>query len=188
MNKTLCATVAVIGLSATAVQATIHDFDVGWSGASFGNNASAQATLSLDDAFLLNPGFNSTSVDPSFLTSFSVSVSGTAGGAGDGTWGAGDFFDIFMNMDLALDLTQELVGQPQLIDPWGTSQPGGTGGDFNMFSTGADPTAPSGTWFFELSASTGEQMLMTNFTPVPAPSALALGVLAMGTIGRRRRR
>jgi hypothetical protein len=185
MKLPVTAIVAVsVGL-ATSAHASILSFDLDWSGASFGNGATAVGTISLDDALMNNPGSTDTGT-AGFITAFSITVSGSAGG--DGTFGLADFATIFLDTGgLALDLTQELVGQPTLGDPWGTSQPGATGGDFNMFSNGNNPLAPNGSWFFELSAASGEQMLLTSFRPVPAPGAAALLGLG-GLMAARRRR
>jgi sugar lactone lactonase YvrE len=139
-------------------------FDLQWSGASFGNTATATGQIRLDNSLLLNPGSNSLTVLP-FVQDFEITITGAS--SGNGSFNLSDFSEIVFNTGLApLDLTQELVGQPTDLDPWGTSQPGATGGDFNLFSSSG---APNGTYYFELTANGGDQMLLTSFAPAPDP-------------------
>lgn len=144
-------------------QPPVRHFFLEWSGASFENAATATARLTLDESILLNPGNNGFVVTPGYLPSFTITVRDAS--SGNGTWNLSDYGDIIWQTDTALDLTQELVGQPTSMDPWGTSQPGGTGGDFNLF--GGLDGAPEGTWWFELAtnAGQGDQMLLTSFRP-----------------------
>ncbi len=187
-KSTYLAVVAVL-LSPFAANADLISFDLDWSGESFGNDAIAVGSITLDDALLLNPGDNDLVSNPGYITSFSITVSGAT--SGNGTWNLADFGEILWQTDTALDLTQELVGQATSNDPWGTSQPGDTGGDFNLFGGPAD--APTGTWYFELTTNgfRGDQMLLTSFRPtaVPEPGTLALfgiGLLGLGFARRRK--
>lgn len=169
---------------ATSAYSALFDFDLDWSGASFGNAAVATGTITLDDAILLNPGLNDLFGNPGYVTSFSITVSGAS--SGNGSWNLADYSEIAWLTDTALDLSQELVGQPTSMDPWGTSQPGGTGGDFNLFDGPAG--SPQGTFFFELTTNngSGDPMLLTSFRPVPEPAGYAIGLIAMGIVMWRR--
>ncbi len=176
--------ISAIAATAGVANASILDFYVDWSGASLGNGVTATGTVSFDDTLLDNPGDNSTEDTP-FVTAFSITITGSILGLGDGTWTLADFDEImFQTGGLPLDLTQELVGQPTDVDPWGT--PLSAGGDFNVFPrTGG---APVGSYYFTLALpATSEELLITSFRPAPAPGAL--GVLACaGIVSARRRR
>jgi hypothetical protein len=142
--------------------AELRTFDLEWSGVDYGNAAVATGTITIDDTLLNNPGFSA----DDFAVDFSITVEGS--GSGDGSWGRSDFVSIFLFTDAALDLSMELVGQPTLQNPWGTQDPADTGGDFNIFaSTGG---APSGTYFFQITTSSGENMRLVSFRPVDGPT------------------
>ncbi len=183
MNTRITITLAALTGAAGLAHANILDFYVDWSGAAFGNGASAAGTISIDDTLLNNPGNTSTN-DVAFVTAFSITVTGTAGGAGDGTWTLGDFDSILIDTrSIALDLTQELVGQPTDVDPWGSTST--LGGDFNIFPTNG--IGPEADWYFTIAAYiTHEDMVLTSFRPVPVPGVAAL--LAVTGLGAARRR
>jgi hypothetical protein len=152
----------LIWCAALPASADLVVFDLAWSGASFGNGATATGRITIDDALLANPGNNS-STTPGLVTALVVTISGAS--AGNGTYGLADFTDFFLNTgSLALDFTRELVGQPTGQDPWGTFQPGNTGGDFNL--RGASP-APSDTDNFQLTTNggAGDHLLLTSLRP-----------------------
>jgi hypothetical protein len=138
-----------------------------WSGAGMGNSATASALITIDDTVLLNPGQNDTSSNP-FVVDFRMNVSGAA--SGNGSFNLSDFGYIILHTgpgnpgDLALDFTQELVGQPTGADPWGDT--GAGGGDFNVFD--ASPGAPEGIWFFTVCTDegSGDCMELTSFKPI----------------------
>jgi hypothetical protein len=149
--------------TALPASADLVVFDLAWSGASFGNDATATGRITIDDALLANPGNNS-STTPGLVTALVVTISGAS--TGNGTYGLADFTRIELKTgSLTLDFTRELVGQPTDQDPWGTSQPGNTGGDFNLF--GASP-APNGTHFFKLQTNggAGDDLLLTSLRPL----------------------
>jgi hypothetical protein len=165
-------------------------FQVDWSGAPNGNGAVATALLTIDDALLPNPGsyINST-VLPSFILDFTITVSGAT--SGNGTFTLSDFGGTYWSTQGGtLDLTQQLVGQPTSGLPWGTTNDGNSG-DFNMFAL--NPSAPSGTFFFQLTTAggTGNTMNLTSFVEAPEPASLGLmlaGGLALGGFAAVRRR
>lgn len=140
-----------------SANAELRSFDLEWSGAAYGNQATGTGTITIDDTILQNPGNNF----DNFVTDFSITVEGS--GAGDGGWGRSDFDSIFLVTDTALDLSMELVGQPTSADPWGTRLPGGTGGDFNIHPS--TPGAPDGTYFFQITTSSGVDLELVSFRP-----------------------
>jgi hypothetical protein len=166
--KRLWVLVAIcLGLAAPAFGEN-RQFAVTWSGAGQGNAATATAIITIDDTVLLNPGQNNSITNP-FVVDFRLTVTGAA--AGDGHFGLADFGVISLETgpgtpgDLALDFSQELVGQDTGADPWGTPSLGG-GGDFNL--AGASPGAPTGMAEFLLCANggIGDCMELTSFKPV----------------------
>jgi len=175
MTKAWTAVLVTAALT-TAASAEIRSFIAEWSGAGLGNQATATAQISIDDALLNNPGSTTTNTTPGLVTAFSITVSGST--SGDGIFDLSHFHFLFIDTGGGvLDLTQELVGQPTSGTPWGT--PGGNGGDFNMFANGLDLAAPTGSDYFQLSpAGSAEAMVLTSFRPVPAPGAGAMLGLA----------
>lgn len=180
--KTLVAgAVMATGLQA---QAALLTFNLGWSGASQGNTAQATAVLVVDDSMLPNPGStggNGASALFSELGIVRFDLVVTGASSGNGSFSITDFVSVAWDTgDQPLDLTQELVGQDNGQFPWGSQ--GGMGGDFNVFAL--DP-APSGTNFFVLTTNggMGDDMVLTNFTPVPIGATLPLALSALGALG-----
>ncbi|MFK7886543.1 MAG: hypothetical protein AB8G16_06705 [Gammaproteobacteria bacterium] len=171
-------------------QAALLTFNLGWSGSALGNSASATAVLVVDDEILPNPGstgLNGESVlfGDLGIVSFDIVVTGAS--SGNGSFSTSDFIVAAWDTGgMALDLTTELVGQTTTGAGWGTSD--SSSGDFNVFTNIG--SAPSGTFFFTLTTDSGlgDDMLLTNFTPVPVGAALPLLISAMGTLGFMRRR
>ena len=192
-TKSIYLALLAVLLSPMAAWADLISFDLNWSGESLGYAAVATGSITLDDAILNNPGYNDSST-LGLITDFSITVSGAT--LGNGTWDLAEFF-IIWDTDTALDLTRELVGQATSTDPWGTSRPGGTGGDFNIFYN-FDTSAPVGSYFFEITtfAGEGDRLLLTSFRPsavpmpmpIPEPGTLALLGLGLVGIGMTRRR
>ena len=142
--------------------AELRTFDLEWSGESYGNTAVATGTITIDDTLLANPGFSA----DDFVTDFSITVEGS--GSGDGSWGRIDFVSFFFFTDTELDLSMELVGQPTSWNPWGTQDPADSGGDFNFFAgTGG---APTGTYYFQITTSSGDDLRLVSFRPVDGPT------------------
>ena len=142
----------------SAANATLIDFRLAWSGASFGNNATATGTITIDDAVLPNPSdgyINQVAPELLGITAFSITVSGAS--AGNGTWTLEDFDEFSWGTSwdtdfVALDLSQELVGQPTTNGVWGTSDLFGgcsseSCGGFNIFPIAPASGAPEGSYF-----------------------------------------
>ena len=192
-------------LSVGAHADVYQTFDLTWSGAAgpyFPNAAYASALITFDltqveaavNGSMGGAGLNG------WITSFSLTVSGTSGG-GDGTFSLSDIGEVTMNTyGGVLDFTKELVGQPTSDKPWGTTY-GGTSGDFNfLFGIGG---APYGITEFVLLAGS-DSMALTSFAPAstgcslaevcattPLPAALPLfatGLGVLGLLGWRRKR
>jgi hypothetical protein len=85
MTAFLCIAAA---LPATMARAGFQAYELTYSGAAFGNNATAIATITLDLAELVNPGFTEQDVSP-FVTAFSITVSGA--NLGNGTFGISNY-------------------------------------------------------------------------------------------------
>jgi hypothetical protein len=78
-------------LACTADQAnagTLQTFDLAWSGASFGNGATAVGTITMDVSRIFNPGHTQQN-SSQFVTAFSITITGAS--TGNGTFGIDDF-------------------------------------------------------------------------------------------------
>lgn len=155
-------------------------FQVDWSGAPNGNSAVATGLITIDDALLPNPGnyLNSAAL-PTFILDLTVTVSGAS--SGNGTFTLSDFRGAYWNtFGGTLDLSQQLVGQATSGQPWGTTNDN-LSGDFNLFAL--TPSAPSGTWYFQLTTNggAGDTMNLTSFVEAPEPTSL--GLMVIGTLG-----
>jgi len=192
-KSTSIALLVLAGLITSTVTANaVTTFNIKYSGASFGNNASAVGTITLNDSVLtqLNPNYNTS------VVGLSLTISGAS--SGNGTFTASDFSSWYWNTaGTSLDYSKDLVGQTlQNGGKWGDNPIlSTTFGDFNLFASGNNQNAPIGTWFFTLTTNghSGDQMKLTNFTsgtPVPEPSTyglIGLGALGVAFVARRRK-
>lgn len=190
--------VLALCLSVTSAHATPHTMKFTYSGASWGNMATATGSFTFEDSMIpINSPFSVMFDLPNpAITAFEINILGAS--SGNGLFTLTDFASLWWRTNGAtLDFTQELVGQPTSNRPWGFSSPTepGAGGDFNLASNGGG--APSGSWFFELTTSngTGDSMRLTSMTessdepiPTPEPSTIVLVGAGLGGIFIMRKR
>jgi|GEM_PF-1167411 len=113
------------------------------------NGGTAQATgyIVFESTLLPNPGFGSYNIpdNTGTLLDLYVVVSGSSSANGNGIFTLNDFVGVeFSTGQLALDFSNELVGQPTDTDPWGTPSNNGksnngknkAGDEFNPFFGG----------------------------------------------------
>lgn len=177
---------ALCSLNAGAAQAT--DFTVHWSGDNFGNGATAIGLFDIDTSVGPDLGGSENPhalPDPAFQI-LSLTVTGTAGGAGDGTYSEADFASYVFAAFSPLDYTKELIGQPMTngcsFGDLTASCREGPSGDFNLFPS---DNAPVGTDYFTLTTVDGKNLNVTSIAPsaVPEPSAWAMMLAGFGMIG-----
>jgi PEP-CTERM motif len=184
-----------LGLMVTAFTAcadTFQTYSLAWSGAPFGNNATATGWITLNITTLPNPGGPGYDLYSDIL-SLTVTVTGATSSTYDGTWTKVDLAPLSLDGTYtywwtgggALDLSKQLVGQTTVLGSgWGT--PDQFSGDFNLWFTN---NGPVGNGFFRLT--TPDQfdwMGLTSFRPVPEPGSIALmggGLVALAGAIRR---
>ena len=198
MNATFfkkVATALAISALALPVFAAPQTFDLTWSGASFGNTATATGEITFDPAQL--DTYSEFNFPSSVVTSASITIQGAQ--SGNGTFNVSNFGYMVIEQANGLDFSKQLVGQSLANgSTWGTStgdEGNGNGGDFNFFTNG-NSDAPEGTWYFRLTASGGggDSMVLTSMTaataavPEAQTSAMLLAGLGLvGVIARRRK-
>lgn len=168
---------------ATSALAAEETFDIVWSGASFGNGASATGFITLDTSLV---GSGSSNISISSVTNLGITVSGAS--AGNGTFGRSDFSLIRFWSPSPLDFSRQLIGQSLSNGSTFGNTNLGSGGDFNLFRSNA--SAPSGTWFFTLTTQGGDKMQVTSMAPVPEPETYAMlmaGLSLVGFVARRKK-
>lgn len=196
------------------VSADFMHFAFMFSGAAYDdpNDAAAGGIISFDGSLLANPGLslwdpsglytNYGAHIPGLVTALTVTVTGSTGGNGDGTFTLADFDAVLFDTSLSsLNLNQELVGQPTAsltAVTWGTgdfidsSDPlQSYTGDFQLFAK-AGSAAPTGVSPFQIGTNAGNDdgLQLTSFAPAaaPEPMGLALFGLGLGVLSWVRRR
>ena len=151
--------ISLLLAAASATQLDAATFNLQWSGASFGNTATATGTIDLDLSTMPNPVNVGSGSMPTWVNSLNVTVSGAS--AGNGTFTTTDFGRIvFRSNGFTLNLNAELVGQNGGLFT-------GSNGDFNIFRAAGTPTAPTGYTLNVLGAGSGysgDQMQLISFS------------------------
>ena len=145
---------AALALAASA-QATV--FTVKWSGAQFGNDATAIGHFDIDTAALPDlDGFQDFHVLPNLdFQLLDLTVTGAA--TGNGSFAENDFAGFYFAAFSPLNYSQELIGQAMgngcTFGDFSAPCYGGPSGDFNLVSS--NPAAPNGTSHFALTTDSG---------------------------------
>lgn len=182
-RKCLSAAIISIGLVSTAF-ADVITLDI--QARETTSNAAATGFITFDTALLPTIGTDlvQTPLTPA-VSDLQLTITGAAVG-GNGTFGLSDFSSISFSTPSTLNFSQQLIGQVLANGcVYGTSIGNcgnGNAGDFNFFA--ANSTAPNGTNYFQLTAATGENLIITSLAPgaaVPEPTTVAL--LGLGLLG-----
>jgi hypothetical protein len=151
--------ISLLLAAASATQLDAATFNLQWSGASFGNTATATGTIDLDLSTMPNPVNEGSGSMPTWVNSLNVTVSGAS--AGNGTFTTTDFGRIiFRSNGFTLNLNTELVGQNGGLFT-------NSSGDFNIFRVNGTPTAPNGSSPNQLTTNggMGDRMRLISFSP-----------------------
>jgi MYXO-CTERM domain-containing protein len=159
--------------SASAAAFTVFNFT--FSGVAEGNTAVATGQITLDPVMLSN-GFNPLSP---VVSGLSLTVSGAAVAADNGTYGLADYEEIYWaDGGVTLNFNSELVGQSD----WGVEY-----GGFGLLNDNMEVPQSTSSRLFRAG---DDVMRLTSFAPaaVPEPSRALLGALGvLGLVLRRRR-
>ena len=186
-TKNILTLIVAAGLTSFAANAdAVTTFNIQYSGASFGNNASAVGTVTLDETQLSQRFDWGTGALGTTVLGLSLTVSGAS--IGNGTFTLSDFSSWQWDTNgTTLDFSKELFGQ--------TLQGGKIFGaddmysDFNVFAY--DISVPNGMNYFTLATQGGfgDLLKMTSMSAVPEPSTYGLiGIGALGVAFAARRR
>ena len=179
----------------TSAQAKL--FTVTWSGAPYGNSASATGLFDLSPDTPTDPTGFGPPVPAGDYQIISLAITGAS--EGNGSFVQSDFDSFYFSFYSKLDFNRELIGQVMENGiAYGPSDDGvgGPSGDFNLFGkSGTD--APFGNNFFDLGTDhgDGDDLAVTSIAPVapgvPEPATWAMligGFDLLGSTLRRRRR
>lgn len=166
--------VAVAALSAPVSHAVPITFNLSYSGASFGNQATGTGFVTFDDAVLPNPGTLANVTAATLgVQAFSIAIAGAS--TGNGTFGLGSVTNWIWSVSAPLNLTGELVGQVGFLD-------------FNWCAAnfiGCIAPAPGGISAFTIStnAETGDRLVLTSMRRATVPEPATLALLVFGLFG-----
>lgn len=171
----------VIAAMASSALAASQRLDITWSGASFGNSATATGFITFD-SLLSAPGSNNFN---SAITDAGITITGAA--SGNGTFGMTDFSSFYFYSPSTLDFSSQLIGQ-HLTNGSTFGATNGSGGDLNFF--GSSSGSPIGSNYFKLTTNvgSGDSMLVTSMAPVPEPETYAMLLAGLGILGGIARR
>lgn len=188
------ALVGLLSLAPAAKADSYQTYDLAWSGAIWGNTASATGTITLDLSTLPTNTSSYTDII-SDITSLSVTVTGS--GPGDGTFTEADlaplsvlgYYTYWWTNGSTIDMEGDILAQ--LI---------AAGGDFNLYFASPGPqgnavrTLCTDGGFYVPGSCSADEMTMTEFAPVtstPEPSSLLLllsgGIILAGIMALRAR-
>jgi len=164
-----------------AIADTYQTYDLAWTGAYLGNNASATGVMTLDLTTLANPVLDPIHDIKSDISSLTVTVTGAS--SGNGTWTLDDLAYTFWNTNgFTLDMQGPVAQELYFVQ-----------GDFNLFFVSPGPI---GTIFMTLTSDggKGDPMVLTTFepavsTPEPSTFFFLLGglVVVIGFVSMRPR-
>jgi hypothetical protein len=187
MRNAVSSAIAVLSLVIVTWSSALADvfqtYDLAWSGAFLGNNASASGDITLDLTTLINPsvpgGLGGTGYYDIVNDISSLTVTVTGAVSGNGTYTLSNLcacsplssFTYWSTNGETVNMTGNVLAQ--LIDD---------GGDFNLFF--ASP-GPQGADILSLTtdAGNGDPMTMTKFAPAPVPEPRAWALIELGFAG-----
>src|SRR4051812_15594971 len=112
-------------LALAALPASADTFNIAWSGAQFGNTATATGTIDINTALLPNPGADLNSCCSglsSWITGLNITITGA--NSGNGTFTGSNFQGQYWDTNGGtLDLGTSLIGQSTNGGLWGTCTP-----------------------------------------------------------------
>jgi hypothetical protein len=192
-TKSILTLIVTAGLTSFAAHANaVTTFRIQYSGASFGNNASAVGTITLDETLLAYEPNVSVRSSTSIL-GLSLTVSGAS--SGNGTFTASDFGSMGWSTGTGgatLNLNIELVGQ----SGWGSGSRtmDGVSGVFDLYlqdysgagNHSTNENAPVGSiegFTLRTNGGLGDAMQLTSFTAASVPEPSTYGLIGIGALG-----
>ena len=193
-TKNILTLIVAAGLTSFAANAdAVTTFNIQYSGASFGNNASAVGTVTLDETQLSQRFDWGTGALGTTVLGLSLTVSGAS--IGNGTFTLSDFSSWQWDTNgTTLDFSKELFGQTlqggKIFGADDMYSDFNVRADINFFADISAPT-PNGINYFTLATQGGfgDLLKMTSMSAVPEPSTYGLiGIGALGVAFAARRR
>ena len=162
-----------------------------YSGAQFGNNATATGYITIDTGYNFQPGLNAINMQGGAVTDLSMTITGATGG--NGTFSTQFFTTWFFDMNSGLDLTKSFIGQTVTSGAWGPNYINGVNhsvGDFNFMNKFGAAPGPITPFVLATDGGAGDKMLLTALGPaaVPEPSTYILLTIALGAVGFARKK